>query len=159
MLEWLDHLDDHAKGQSAEKNPLDVFDMNLESEIHNITLQGECEFVDRLAVLWGGIDLGGKRITADNYHDAYLKLNSPTTSADERQSAFALLQRLSPQLKAAAKGIIKLNLANMTPVEGRIKELSDESTRLMILLAVLGTAFAVVFTVLVARSSDGRFKP
>ncbi|HEX3359215.1 MAG TPA: ATP-binding protein [Tepidisphaeraceae bacterium] len=160
MIDTLDRLNDSAKSAADEhqNNPASAskaladFDNNLDAEIHNITLPGEGDIVAQLTAAWSGVDLGGKKVSSDSYREAYLKLTAQAASVAERRDAYAVVQRLSLHVKAAAQAIVKLNLNNMTPVEGKIKELSDESTRLMILLAVLGTALAAIFTAFVGRS-------
>ena len=49
--------------------------------------------------------------------------------------------KLSPDLRGKAQAIVKLNFDNMQPVNGRAKEMADNATQLMVLLAVVGTAF------------------
>jgi two-component system, NtrC family, sensor histidine kinase KinB len=160
MTDALDRMNDRAKSavdnpansQTSSGDALRDFDQNLADEIHNITLPGEGDIVNQLMAVWSGTDLAGKPVSTDSYRDAYLKVRSPAASSENRLAAYAIVQRLSPQVKTSAQAIVKLNLNNMTPVEGRIKELSDDSTRLMMLLAVLGTALAAIFTAFVGRS-------
>jgi two-component system, NtrC family, sensor histidine kinase KinB len=159
MTDALDRMNDRAKSavdnpansQTSSGDALRDFDQNLADEIHNITLPGEGDIVNQLMAVWSGTDLAGKPVSTDSYRDAYLKVRSPAASSENRLAAYAIVQRLSPQVKTSAQAIVKLNLNNMTPVEGRIKELSDDSTRLMMLLAVLGTALAAIFTAFVGR--------
>ncbi len=48
--------------------------------------------------------------------------------------------------------MIDLNLENMQPLEGRIKDMSDRATSLIIRLAVIGVGLAVVFILLMSRA-------
>jgi signal transduction histidine kinase len=146
MIDALSHLDDSAKqianDDRSEVNPdaLSEFDNNYDAEQHNVTLKGEGDLVAQLTSQW------------KPYREAYLKTVSPFTSPTDRQAAFTVVQKNSPLVKSTAQSIVNLNLANMTPVEGRIKDVSDESTRLMIMLSVLGIALAIAFIAIVARS-------
>ena len=42
-----------------------------------------------------------------------------TPSPADRAAAYAVLGRIGPQAKSAAKAVIQLNFDNMTPIEGR----------------------------------------
>lgn len=70
----------------------------------------------------------------------------------DRASAYAGIQRLSPQLKTWSQKVIDLNFANMTPLNGRAKAMTDDATRLMVILAGVGIGIALVFTLIVSRS-------
>jgi len=157
MLDDLEKLNDAAAAPIASDSAMatqlkaDVadFDRQVDLEDNNITLPTEDAMAARLNRVWRGIDLKtGERKFSDNYRDAYLKL----ISADDPQSALNTIRRLSPDVKTAAQDIIKLNVDYMTPVKGRIEELSDEATRLMILLAAAGTALAAAFAFFLGRS-------
>jgi two-component system, NtrC family, sensor histidine kinase KinB len=154
MVDDLERLDDAAKGlpapaaQAAAAKALQDFDFNLDAENHNITLPTEDQIAGTLNRLWRGVDLKtGQKVSGDCYRDAYTALMSNPSS-----EGAAEIERLSPQVKAGAQGVIKLNLDYMTPVQGRIKELSDQATRLMILLAAAGAALAAGFTIILGRS-------
>jgi PAS domain S-box-containing protein len=151
MVDDLEHLDDAANGRGASVDVdavLRDFDTNLNAENNNITLPGEDAIAANLTKLWRGTDLkSGAKLTSDSYLDAYKAQRTHPTP----ESA-AAIQRLSPQVKSAAQGVIKLNLDNMTPVQGRIKEMSDQATQVMILLSVVGTGLAVAFTFILGRS-------
>ena len=151
MVDDLEHLDDAANGRgntAGAAAALHDFDVNLDAEDNNITLPGEDRIAASLTKLWRGTDLkGGVKVTTDCYLDVYKNLQSSRTP-----DGLASLQRLSPQVKSAAQSVIKLNLDNMTPVQGRMKEMSDQATHLMILLSAAGTALAVAFTFILGRS-------
>jgi NtrC-family two-component system sensor histidine kinase KinB len=159
MVDAMDRLNDAAKpvvgagdrhaaaelsaANNAAVRPLADFDKNLDDENHNITLPGEDAIASDLTRLWLGP--GGCRET-------FLTLLRPDTTAAMRQSASTRLAELSPKVKAGAQAVIKLNLDNMKPIDGRAKQMADRATRLMILLAVAGAALAVVFTLMVGRT-------
>jgi signal transduction histidine kinase len=141
----------------ANKSLQDI-DNNVTAEDANITLPGEGKIAANLTLLWSGysidIDSGQKlkKVTSDCYHDWYVKLLNPAISLVDRQAAYAAVARLSPGVKSAAQNVIDLNLANMTPVEGKIKDLSDGATRLMISLSVFGVGLAAILAALMSRS-------
>ncbi len=142
-----------ASASSAANEPLKLLAKNLDDENHNITLPGEGEIAGNLTKLWSGADLEtGKKVTGDCYADAFAALTSSGVSPADRAAAYATTERLSPLLKSAAKGVIDLNLANMTPLEGRVKAMADGTARAMILLSVVGVVLAVLFTIIVGRS-------
>jgi signal transduction histidine kinase len=136
----------------ATRDPLKLFDENCKAEDRNITLPGEDKIANDLTVAWSGVDLKGVKQTSENYLEVLKKLEDPATTVADRASAFAQIQHLSPQLTSLARAVIKLNFDNMQPVSGRAKEMADEATRLMILLAVVGIGLAVLFTLMVGRS-------
>jgi two-component system, NtrC family, sensor histidine kinase KinB len=163
MVDDLEHLDDAAMAQTAltaqtgakSHGPaagvtaaLRDFDANLNAEDNNITLPGEDQIAATLTKLWRGVDLkSGAKVTSDCYRDSYQSLLD-----HPGPEALANIRRLSPAVKSAAQSVIKLNLDNMTPVQGRIKEMSDQATQVMILLSGAGTALAVAFTFILGRS-------
>lgn len=169
MLDALGQLSDIAKSlsleharpsaaaiesaSSAANDSLKLFAKNLDDENHNITLPGEGEIAGNLTKLWFGADLEtGKKLSGDCYADAFATLMSGGASPEDRAAAYATTQRLYPLLKSAAKEVINLNLANMTPLEGRAKAMADGTARAMILLSAVGAALAVLFTIIVGRS-------
>jgi len=154
MIDDLEHLDDSATAMLSGPAPAGVarwiadFDINADAEDHNITLPTEDQLAGSLARLWRGVDLKtGQKVTSDCYYDNYQSLLSKPGP-----DALAAVKRISPELKAAAQSVIKLNLDYMTPVQGRIKEMSNQAERVMILLSAAGTGLAVAFTFLLGRS-------
>ena len=144
---------DLATANAVARPALQEFGDNVNAEDANITLPGEGEIAGRLTKYWFGTDLkSGQKITGDCYQDAYTRFLDPATTPDGRAAAYAAITRLSPLVKGEAQGVIDLNLANMTPVEGRIKAMADDSARLMLVLAGVGTGLAVLFTMMMARS-------
>ena len=159
MVDGLEHLNDIAKPlvngngtttpaqlaavSAAAAQPLSAFEKNLDDENHNITLPGEDRIAADLTQLWAG---------QNQYRATYLSLLDPSTAAASRSALSARLASVSPKVKAGAQAVIKLNLDNMKPIDGRAKQMADRATRLMILLAVAGTALAVVFTLMVGRN-------
>jgi NtrC-family two-component system sensor histidine kinase KinB len=119
------------------------FDKNLADEKRNLTLPGEDRIATELSQLWEG---------KEGYRAKSLVLLDPATPAAQRQQAARALAALSPRAKAAAQSIIKLNLDNMRPIDGRAKQMADRATRLMILLAVAGLGLAIVLTLAVGRT-------
>ena len=118
MLDDLTQLDEAAKPAAAggavsaqAARYLGDFDRQVESENANITLPGEDKLAANLTRLW------------HDYRDAYGKLIDVKTTAADRTAAYASINTLSGPVKSAAQGVIKLNLDNMTPVEGRIQEM------------------------------------
>ena len=135
-------------------HPLGQFEINCVAEDNNITLvtEGEGKLAADVTALWKGRSLTGDKLPGDSYSDAYLRLLDPRTIGDARTAAYATLMRLSPLLKSQAQAIIKLNLENMKPIDGRAKHMADRATQMMVLLAVTGIALAAVFTFFVGRS-------
>ncbi len=154
MVESLEHLSDSVRTQlhPGELSPfLATFDANLDAENRNITLPGEQELADGLSLKWWGHDSSGRK-NDDSLKAAFTTLQNPQASAADRAAALAAAMRLAPQVKIAAQSVINLNLANMTPIEGRVKAMADSANRLMIVLTACGIALAVVFVLIMSRS-------
>jgi len=134
---------DLAAARAASKQPLTVFDENLDQENRNITLPGEDRIAGDLTNLW---------TRKDGYRVTYLAAIDPANSDSARRVAYQKLAGLSAQVKAAAQAVIKLNLDNMKPIDGQAKQMADRATRLMILLAVAGAGLAVMLTLTVGRT-------
>ena len=157
MVDALDRLDDAAKvgadssatavdlttARAATARAVDEFDTNIQDENHNITLPGEDALAAALTDVWKGD--GGYKTT----HAAVMDVK---TAAARRAAAYASLQKLSRKVKASAQAIMRLNLDNMKPIDGRAKALSDAVSRLMFILAAVGAALAVVFIAVMSRS-------
>ena len=144
MVDDLEKLDDAAGSNvasAATDEYLHDFDTNLDAEDHNITLPNEDVISAQLTKLW-----------QTGYRPAYQTILSSTASPAERTAAYDAIRRYSPQVKASAQSVIKLNLDYMTPVQGKIKEMSDQATRLMVLLALAGTGVAAAFAFFLSRS-------
>jgi len=147
-----------SRAATAAEKPLKTFDDNCDAEDHNITLPTEDVKAADLTRLWSGFEIDthtGQRTqksTGDCYRDGFVSLLNPQTTLADRRSAFASIQRLSPLIKARAQEIIDLNFQNMQPLEGRIKDMSDSATRLIIRLAVIGSGLAIVFILLMSRA-------
>jgi signal transduction histidine kinase len=138
VIEDLEKLDSMTGDPSRAAPYLHDIDVNVDAEDHNITLPHEDVLAATMTQLWRG---------KDGYRDAYQSLMAKPDPA-----ALAAVQRLSPQLRTAAQAVVKLNFDNMTPVQGRAKELSDRAERLMILLAATGTVIAAAFTAILGRA-------
>jgi PAS domain S-box-containing protein len=130
---------------------LDTFSKNLALEDDNITLPGEHEIAEGLTILWTGKDLNNVARGGTGYHKAFLDLLTAASPADAA-IAFDSLTQLTGPVKQQAHGVVDLNLANMTPVEGRIKEMADRASLLMIALSATGIALAVLYVAIVGRS-------
>ena len=147
-----------AAASAAAAKPLADFDANCNAEDHNITLPHEDVIASDLTRLWSGneIDIRTGQIigksTNDSYRDHFAKLLNDRTSLADRRAAFESIQRISPPLRDRAQDVIDLNFKNMQPVEGKIKDMSDSATRLIVRLAVVGVALAVVFILLMSRA-------
>jgi len=144
--------DELSAASQAAGQPLVQFDANCKAENGNITLEGEDAIAGNVTRLWSGLVLSGQRVTSDCYRDAFARLLDERTAGAARTAAYAALVRLSPQLRAQAQGVIRLNIDNMKPIDGRAKKMADDATRLMVILAVAGVVLAVPFTLLVSRS-------
>jgi signal transduction histidine kinase len=142
----------------AAAAPLTAFNTNCDAEDHNITLPREDEYASDLTRFWSGYEINthtGERLqksTPDNYLDAFNRLLDSKTSLADRAAAYAVIQRLSPLIKARAQSIIDLNFRNMNPLDTRIKEKSDSATRLILQLAVIGVGLAILLTLLMSRA-------
>ena len=128
------------------------FDKDYQDENNNITLPGEREIAQDLTLYWAGDDLNGQHKIDDCLRSAYLKLLDAHTTGAARAQSFAAVQRLIPRVKAKAQAVVDLNFQNMQPINGRAKEMADGATRLMVLLAGVGVALAVLFTMVVGRA-------
>jgi signal transduction histidine kinase len=168
MLDALGHLSEAAKplwgGEGAPTDSvlsaargtatsmIAQFDKNCRDENNNITLPGEREIAQDLTLAWAGDDLDGRHKTDDCFRAAYLKLLDANTTGVARTQAFEAVQRLMPRVKAQAQAVVDLNFQNMQPINGRAKEMAQSATRLMVLLAAVGVALAVLFTMVVGRA-------
>ncbi|MGA3065952.1 MAG: ATP-binding protein [Tepidisphaeraceae bacterium] len=166
MVDALARLQDTSLDLAAQQTPASVaaakavalpaiqeFDENVNAEDNNITLPHEDEIAAKLTLVWFGTDLKtGQKVPGDCYRDAYMQLLDPGLSPDARARAYATVRRLAPDVKTQSQAVIDLNLANMTPVEGRIKSMADDTSRLMIVLSLFGAGLAVLFTMMMARS-------
>jgi NtrC-family two-component system sensor histidine kinase KinB len=141
-----------AAARSAAIGALAEFDQNCADENNNITLPGERDITERLNLDWSGHNLAGQKQRSDNYRDACLKLLDVGGSAQERATAYATVSRLGSVVKNEAQKIINLNLDNMRPIDGQVKSMADNATRLMIMLAVAGVGLAALFTMVVGRA-------
>jgi two-component system, NtrC family, sensor histidine kinase KinB len=150
MINDLEQLDDMAKAPTADASRfIQDFDLNVDAENNNITLHPqEDELAAKLTRQWRGIDLKtGAKVAGECYRDEYLSLlNKPSAAA------YSAIVDFSPKVKATAQAIINLNLDNMTPLQGHVKDLRDQAVRLMLLLAAAGTALAAGFTIILGRS-------
>ena len=138
----------------AGNTPLKQIDENVSAEDGNITLHPEeDQYAAQLTAAWSGIDnKTGKKTNTDNFQDVYQTLVSDKLDLPQRVAAAADLGRLSAVVKAQAANVIKLNLDNMIPIQGRMKQLADEATLYMIALCCVGAALALMFTLIVSRS-------
>ena len=168
MVEGVDRLNDIAQDLSpfathplaatiARQKPLAEqaiaqCDQNCYAEDHNITLDGERELAEGLTRVWEGRSLDGTTVSTPSYRAVFERLLDPHEVGAQRAADYAQLRLLAPQVKAEAQGVTDLNLRNMTPVDGKAKQMADTAILVMTLLAVAATALAVVFTVVVARS-------
>jgi two-component system, NtrC family, sensor histidine kinase KinB len=141
-----------ATARAASASAIGVFDKNDDDENHNITLPGEREIAEQLTIKWSGKNLDGQPQGADFYRGAYLKLLDDKTTPQERATAYATIERLTPEVRDQARNVISLNLDNMKPIDGQVKSMADRAARLMILLAVTGVGIAILFTAIVARA-------
>jgi NtrC-family two-component system sensor histidine kinase KinB len=141
-----------AADPNATTAPVNQFEINCALEDRNITLDGEEQIAASLTRLWKGQSLSGSAAGGDSYRDAFVRLLDPKVQGSERARVFADVARLSPLLKEQARGVIRLNLDNMKPIDGRAKRMADNAIRMMVLLAVTGIALAIVFTYFVGRS-------
>jgi two-component system, NtrC family, sensor histidine kinase KinB len=138
---------------AASKPIIQDFDQQVADEDNNITLPTEDKWAGDLTKSWNGTDIKlSKKVTSDCYRDAYQSLMLKSLSSGDRHAAYADIQRLSPLVKAAAQGVIKLNFDNMTPVQGRVKAMSDDATELMVLLDLAGACLAAAYTLIIGRS-------
>jgi PAS domain S-box-containing protein len=141
-----------SAAQKASAEHLAKFDKNCADENNNITLPGEREIAEDLTVAWSGKDLKGQNKPGENYRDALTKLLDATTTGPARSLAFEAVHQLSPRVMTGARNVINLNFENMQPINGRAQEMADNAKHLMELLAVVGAALAVLFTMVVSRA-------
>jgi len=140
-----------AAARAASDPVISRFNDNLDLENLNITLPGEGDLADALTLVWSGTNRHGQK-TADNYRAAYASLLAPDKSPEQRAAAYAAVSRLAPLAKTGAQAVIKLNLDNMKPIDGQVKRMSDDTSKLMVLLAAAGVGLSVLLTAIFARS-------
>ena len=145
------HQIDLTAARASLAKAVSVFEKNLTDENRNITLPGEQSLADALTLLWSGSDSQGHK-SSDTFKGAAQLLMNSAAPVAERGRAYAAMLRLSPQVKAGAQAIIQLNLDNMTPIEGQIKAISDNASRLMITFAIIGAALAALFIAVISRA-------
>ena len=136
----------------SSTRPLGQFESNCIAEGNNVTLGGEDKIASELMRLWNGRSLAGAKLPGESYSELFLRLLDPKTTPGERARTYATLKSISPLLKDQAEAVIRLNLENMKPIDGRAKRMADSATRMMVLLAVTGIALAVILTFFVGRS-------
>ncbi|MFI5380174.1 MAG: ATP-binding protein [Tepidisphaerales bacterium] len=132
--------------EAARSNSADAiatFDKNLDDENHNITLPGEDRLAQELTNLWSGLD---------GYKAAHARLLDASLEPQARAETYARSLVLVPKVKSGAQAIIKLNFDNMKPIDGRVKAMADNASRLMIGLAAAGALLAVIFIAFMGRS-------
>lgn len=168
MADDIDHLSDIAKqtvggdgrvstadlaaAQGTSANWLSDFDKNLNDENHNITLGApEQELADHLTGLWFDPDKKG-RPQDDSFRKTFDAFLNPATTPQARLAAYARIENLAPQLRADAEGVLKLNFDNMTPVQERVKAVSNRTIRLLCLLAASGVALATLLIFVMGHS-------
>ncbi|HZZ42429.1 MAG TPA: ATP-binding protein [Tepidisphaeraceae bacterium] len=132
-----------SAAEIAAAGPLSDFEINLQNENQNVTLAGEAEIAKDLSTKWA------------QYKTSFAKLISPDSSNENRRDAYASLQMLLPHVRGEAQAVIKLNLDNMRPIDGRAKGMANSAIRAMIVLAIIGTVIAAGFVFLVSRSLMG----
>ena len=158
MQDALLRLDDYSKNAASARfdpaaaDAIAEFDQNLASEDQNITLPGEQDIAEQLTIYWSGKNLTGQSQAAEGYRDALTTLLRKDSAADERAAATAVTQRLAPLAQAQVQRVIRLNLDNMTPLTGQVKNMASGATRLMIGLAATGIVLAVIITLVMTRS-------
>ncbi len=145
---------DLATAASAGKAPQKLLDDNIRDEDGNITLHPEEDlYAGQLTAAWSGMDIKtGKKVGADNYLDVYQTLLSDKLDLSKRVATAAELGRISADVKTQAANVIKLNLDNMVPLQGRMKQMADEAGLYMIALCCVGAGLALMFTLIVSRS-------
>ncbi len=153
MVDAVDHLDDIARrgNFSHAQDWITQFDQSLESETHNITLDGEQQDVDQLTLHWTGTNRTNRQYP-DAYRPAIAKLIDPNSSAADRAAAMVSLDRTSSITKADAQAIVKLNFDNLSPLNDSVKTGADRATRLMFLLTFAGAVMAILFVIVMSRS-------
>ena len=130
-----------AAVSNAAAGPLAEVAANIDAENHNVTLDGEAPIAAELTTAWS---------TA--YRPTAARLLDPAIAGPARAAAAADLARASARVRSAARAVVDLNLANMRPLDGKAKQTGDRAVLWMCVGGVSGTALAVVFTGLVARS-------
>ncbi|MDP9174244.1 MAG: cell wall metabolism sensor histidine kinase WalK [Planctomycetota bacterium] len=137
------------------------FDENLTAENHNITLHPEeDQLAGRLTAIWTGGEaspapgqaVAGNEQNLSPLRQAYLTLFADSSSVNQRRGASEVIARNWSAAKSLAQSIISLNLDNMQPINSRVKELSDNALRAMIVLVGSGVLLAVLFTLVISRS-------
>jgi len=150
MKESISGMDDGAqfsllgqvdKGHEFEVQNIPRFEKALDIELHNITLSGEGEKVERLRNLYEG------------YRTEYPKVLDKNRSPAERQAVyFNTLLPLFEQIRNTADEVLQMNQEAMVAASNRAKEIAAQATRRMYLLLFVGAALAVIFVIFMGRS-------
>lgn len=158
MVDSLDRLDEISRGLATAENrsgqideakkQIALFNQNCADEDRNITLPGEREIAEKLSEAWWGKNLQGQAVSETNCRAAYLAMLYGHATA----ASYAQVAQLKKEAKTQAEAVIRLNVENMRPIDGKAKKMADDATRAMVLLAIAGAALAGVFIAVMSRS-------
>ena len=131
---------DRARKMYDENLP--VFEQNLAAEMKNVTLvpEGEGVLANKLKSLHGKYLAGARE---------FLALADP----DKRRAMyFDEMLPLFTEIKNTAQAILELNQQNMVRADRRARELSESSTRYMLIAVLAGLAGGLYFAHLLQRA-------
>ncbi|HWP45961.1 MAG TPA: ATP-binding protein [Candidatus Limnocylindrales bacterium] len=129
------------KGRELSLQSISRFEQALDVELHNITLPGEGEKVERLRNLY------------EKYMTEYPQVFDPHRSLTERQNIyFNLFLPLFEQIKNITDEILQMNQEAMVAASDRAKEIAAQAIQRMYGLLFTGATLAVVFVVFMGRS-------
>jgi two-component system, NtrC family, sensor histidine kinase KinB len=129
-----------ARGRQMYQENEPIFAENLRIEEHNVTLPGEQALADSLHSLF------------TNYRTEIAKFWSLSDPNQKRQVYFETLLPIATRIKDVAGEVIRINEENMLAENQEARTLSNKSTRLMILVGVVGIGASLFFAFWLQRS-------
>jgi NtrC-family two-component system sensor histidine kinase KinB len=137
--------DDAASNTNTLMQGVSRFEENLKREQGNVTVPEEPQTVARLAGLWR------------QYLLVYPAVLDTTRSLFERRAVFAKsILLLGDQLHDAAQQICDMNMANMSAIDGRARQKTDEARVVITFLVFAG---ALLATTLLFFTGQAILKP
>jgi signal transduction histidine kinase/HAMP domain-containing protein len=130
-----------AGGRKRIELGLLEFQNNLKFQQGNVTVPGEQDLTDQLAVLW------------NSYKSRLEEFLQMPESAEARWEFYRT--RLLPQsdeVLDAVQQIIDINLNDMVSTDGQVRRQAIETSRTLITLVLSGVILAIVFIVVIAPS-------
>ncbi|MBC8106026.1 MAG: HAMP domain-containing protein, partial [Anaerolineae bacterium] len=116
------------------------FDENLARELGNLTLPGEREAANAVALSW------------KEYQTAHAELLSAGDATTRLQVYRDRLSPLRHQVDGHAQRVIEMNLQNIVSVDGQVRRTVVRAKRTLYAFVAAGLVLAVVFVAVISRS-------